>query len=950
MSEKELAWLLSPEEKDCVMRKSRGTENRLKYALQICHVKLTGRFIHKWEAVSLKILNYLSQQLELGYIAQTLKSTHKSTESRMKITVKTFLGFQNLNVSKNNAILDFLERHPLLIAQKKDLARKVEAFLVKEKYLLPSKSQVMRAVFREYGKKHKTILEDFASHIQKHHKNFLKSLYDDPEFLTELKTPLGDVIVKNILPKLSLIEKLLDLKLESLPWHMLHPSYSEKLKKLIERYDHSAIVRLRPKTKRDVMLVCYLHESSKILIDKVIQSYDKLMSEIERRVNRDYEKELKRLRHDGRVSGEKALDTLKLLVSHKKRKTLTLDGFCQELDAQDRSLEKIIFDCQRMREFEIYGKSELTKRRYSYLKSFLKKFITLDFRAVKGCESLKKGITLCQDYYKSEEFPKRVPYAFLETPWKKSLFKTRGKLDKRTWEMGLFLSMKKALRSGNLYLPQSRDYRDFWSPLCDKTHWRGSKSSHYKELGLPQKGLDMIASLKKEFKRQLSQAVASFSPGSFAELRQGRLVIHKDPPLEDSPRSQALRSILDAHMPLIRIEDLLSDIQKKWNYRRAFQPIEGFKVRDPLEAHMLNAALTGHATNLGLYGLSRSTEGISVDTLNYISKHFIYHENLTHASNMLIAAQQKYWLTAIIGRGQRSSSDGDRFRIEKRGLLSSMHPRYFGALDRGVTVYTHISDQCSVFGTDVISCGIREAIYVLDGLLDNQSVIKPFEHSTDTSGFTELLFGLCYLLGLSFQPHFKDLKDQQLYCFERNETQWASLFSRERASSELVCEQWDNGVRLAYSLKKNYIKAHVILRKLQNQGLSSKLSKALVHLGRIVKSIYILRYLHDKNLRYAVRKQLNRGEQRHALAKYLFFANQGSFKTNDYEEMMNKASSLSFVSNAIVLWNTEQMQKIYDALKLKGYEMSEDAMSRVLPLSFKHIIVNGTYKFPQIES
>lgn len=119
----------------------------------------------------------------------------------------------------------------------------------------------------------------------------------------------------------------------------------------------------------------------------------------------------------------------------------------------------------------------------------------------------------------------------------------------------------------------------------------------------------------------------------------------------------------------------------------------------------------------------------------------------------------------------------------------------------------------------------------------------------------------------------------------------------------------------------------------------------MVHLGRIVKSTYILRYLHDQELRYAVRKQLNRGESRHTLARYIFFADQGSFKTNDYEEMMNKASCLSFVSNAMVLWNTEQEQKVYEILDQKGFKVDEEDMARILPLSTKNILVHGQYSF-----
>ena len=53
-----------------------------------------------------------------------------------------------------------------------------------------------------------------------------------------------------------------------------------------------------------------------------------------------------------------------------------------------------------------------------------------------------------------------------------------------------------------------------------------------------------------------------------------------------------------------------------------------------------------------------------------------------------------------------------------------------------------------------------------------------------------------------------------------------------------------------------------------------------------------------------VQLQLNRGELRHALARWLFFANRGEFRTGDYEEIMNKASCLSLLSNAVLVWNT----------------------------------------------
>jgi TnpA family transposase len=77
-----------------------------------------------------------------------------------------------------------------------------------------------------------------------------------------------------------------------------------------------------------------------------------------------------------------------------------------------------------------------------------------------------------------------------------------------------------------------------------------------------------------------------------------------------------------------------------------------------------------------------------------------------------------------VGSGTVSSSDGQRFGIQRSSLLASFYPRYFGYYDRAVSVYTHVSDQFSVFPTRVISCAPREALYVLDGLLENDSALR----------------------------------------------------------------------------------------------------------------------------------------------------------------------------------------------------------------------------------
>ena len=87
-------------------------------------------------------------------------------------------------------------------------------------------------------------------------------------------------------------------------------------------------------------------------------------------------------------------------------------------------------------------------------------------------------------------------------------------------------------------------------------------------------------------------------------------------------------------------------------------------------------------------------------------------------------------------------------------------------------------------------------------------------------------------------------------------------------------------------------------------SLSDRLTKAFINLGRIIKTQYIFRYITDPALRRTVQLKLNKGEYRHNLPRRVFFANQGKFTTGDYAEIMNKASTLSLVSNAVLFWST----------------------------------------------
>ncbi len=74
------------------------------------------------------------------------------------------------------------------------------------------------------------------------------------------------------------------------------------------------------------------------------------------------------------------------------------------------------------------------------------------------------------------------------------------------------------------------------------------------------------------------------------------------------------------------------------------------------------------------------------------------------------------------------------------------------------------------FGTKIIPATMRDATVVLDEILDNETELPLFQHSTDTAGYSEIIFALFDLLGLQFAPRIRDLGDQRRYRLDEVET------------------------------------------------------------------------------------------------------------------------------------------------------------------------------------
>jgi TnpA family transposase len=114
------------------------------------------------------------------------------------------------------------------------------------------------------------------------------------------------------------------------------------------------------------------------------------------------------------------------------------------------------------------------------------------------------------------------------------------------------------------------------------------------------------------------------------------------------------------------------------------------------------------------------------------------------------------------GDGTTSSSDGQPFQTANGAKgKGQVNPK--NGSDPNRQLYTHVTDQYSPFSSKIINVGVRDATYVLDGLLYHESDLRIEEHYTDTAGFTDQVFGMMHLLGFKLAPRIRNLSEIKLF-------------------------------------------------------------------------------------------------------------------------------------------------------------------------------------------
>ena len=576
--------------------------------------------------------------------------------------------------------------------------------------------------------------------------------------------------------------------------------------------------------------------------------------------------------------------------------------------------------------------------RYMTLRRFAPAFLeAFRFRAAAGRDGVLAAVKLLQELNRTgrRDVPADAPRPF-SNAWK-GLVGAGAETDRRLYETAVMSTLRDRLRSGDLWIDGSRNYRRFDAYLLPRVEVPAAAAP----LGLPTTGAAYLEGRRKLLDWRLRRFAGALRRGTVedVEIRRGRL--HVTPLPADIPAEAArLDALVDRLLPKVRITRLLSEVARRTGFVERFTELRSGKVHPNPQAVL--AAVLADGTNLGLERMADSSQGVTYAQLAWTQAWYLSEETYAAALACIVDAQAALPLSRVWGDGTTSSSDGQFFRSGRRGAPGAVNAKY-GA-DPGQKIYTHISDQYEPFHTQLISATAAEAPHVLDGLLLHGSGLEIHEHYTDTAGATDHVFALSHLLGYRFAPRIRDLADRRLGAFEpaARYKELEPLMGRP-INTGVILECWDEVVRLAASLKARTVAPSVMLKKLSAYQRQNRLDFALQEIGRIERALFTLDWLESKDLRRRCLAGLNKSEARHSLAAAVFTQKQGRLTDRSVESQEFRASGLNLVTAAIVYWNTLYMGRAVDHLRDAGQTAPDDLLAHVAPLGWSHISLTGDY-------
>ena len=933
----------------------RGNQNRLGFALQLATVRFLGTFLDNPNRVSIEAQIYVTKQLSLDPVCIN-DYNQRQTWWDHTVVIRQHYGYSDFSHQPGHwRLVRWLYKRAWWSEESPSvLFDQVTAYLVEHKILLPGVTLLERLIVRVRERIQQKVWNRIAqlpSAMQQRQLEALLNLAPNSHqtILEDLRRSPTRYSASALVQALQRLVQVRQFSVGQLDFGRLPPSRIRALARSAFTVKAQAIYRMS-KERRISVLVAFIHTLEATAQDDALDVLELLVKELLAKSQRDGKQ--------ARLRSLKDLDAAALQLSQACR--VLLDDHCKPSQVRKtvfqhinaRTLTNAIMKVEslaRPADDQYYPE---VLARWNHVRLFLPLLLkTIEFEANRAGQSLLKALRFLR-LVEGKQKPKMqdAPLDIVTKGWRRWVVLENGAIDQRAYTFCVLEQLLLALGRRDVFVSPSVYWSNPRAKLLAGETWEKVRPSVCRSLSLQPTSEPEIAQLKHQLDAAYQRTAQNWEANGAVrlELQQGKkaIVLSQLDKLEESITLGKLRHQVAALLPRVDLPEVLLEIQARTKFMDEFTHTHEGKARITDFSITASAVLIASACNIGFSPLIRKDiPALTLDRLKWVQQNYIRPETLTAANARLVAAQSSIALAQAWGGGEVASADGVRFVVPVRTLNAGPNRKYFGS-GRGVTYYNFTSDQFTGFHGLVVPGTLRDSLVLLVGLLEQRTSLQPKEIMTDTAGYSDVIFGLFWLLGYQFSPRLADIGKARFWRLD-GEANYGILdkLSCQRVNTQLIEENWDDILRVAGSLKFGTVSALEIMRVLQRGSKPSTLAKAIQELGRIAKTLYLLNYVDDEAYRRRILTQLNRGEGRHHLARAIFYGHKGEVRQPYREGQEDQLSTLGLVANVIILWNTLYMDKALAHLRTTELEVNVEDTARLSPLGYAHINMLGRYYF-----
>jgi TnpA family transposase len=929
-----------------IINQRRGRANRLGFAVQLCYLRFPGIILGVDEAPFPPLLKLAADQLRAAPDSWETYGQREQTRREHLVELQTTFGFQTFSAHNHRQAVQTLTELAMQTDKGIVLAGALIEHLRRKSVILPVIDTIERICSEAITRANRHLHAALADPLSEEHRKRLDDLLRRRENgrTTRLAWLRQSPAKPNSRHMLEHIERLKARHKLDLPVGIERQVHQNRLLKIAReggQMTPADLAKFEPR-RRYATLVAVAVEGMATVTDEVIDLHDRIIGKLFNTAKHKHQQQFqasgKSINEKVRLYGRVGQALLEAKQSGRDpyaaiEAVLSWDAFAESVTEAQKLAQPEDFDF-----LHHIGESYATLRRYA--PQFLD---VLKLRAAAAAKDVLDAIEVLRTMNadNARKVPADAPTSFINKRWEKLVMTAAG-IDRRYYELCAMSELKNALRSGDIWVQDSRQFKDFDEYLMSSKKFAALRQSDELPLAVNADCAQYLHERLEMLETRLAtvnrMALANDLPDAII-TESGLKMTPLDAAVPDP--AQALIDQAAQLLPHVKITELLLEVDGWTGFTRHFSHLKNGEVA--ADKNLLLTAILADAINLGLTKMAEACPGTTYAKLSWLQAWHIRDETYSAALAELVNAQFRQPFAELWGDGTTSSSDGQNFKTgSKAQSTGHINPKY--GSDPGRTFYTHISDQYAPFHAKVVNVGLRDSTYVLDGLLYHESDLRIEEHYTDTAGFTDHVFALMRLLGFRFAPRIRDLGETRLY-IPKGKIVYDALkpMIGGALNFKQIRDHWDEILRLAASIKQGTVTASLMLRKLGSYPRQNGLAVALRELGRIERTLFILDWLQNVELRRRVHAGLNKGEARNALARAVFFNRLGEIRDRSFEQQRYRASGLNLATAAIVLWNAIYLERATNVIRRSHRGVDESLLQYLSPLGWEHINLTGDY-------